>query len=144
LFGTQWETQLYVDLKNFTSDFITPDLAEILKIDKVKKEEEFGNEVLPMTYTLPISTKEVKKQEAENKMFPMPSSLPPTSFRKNRSPSLQFDEIKKHFNVPQTTVVKNMNVGLTILRKRCKELKITKRPYKLKCFLATFSTKGST
>jgi len=54
-----------------------------------------------MTYTLPISKNEVKKQEeAENKIFPMPSSLPPTSFRKNRSHSFQFDEIKKHFNVP--------------------------------------------
>jgi hypothetical protein len=76
----------------------------------VKKEEEFGNEVLPMTYTLPISKKEVKKQEeTENEMFPMSSSLPPTSFRKNRSPSLQFDEIKKYFNVPQTTTATNMN-----------------------------------
>jgi len=71
----------------------------------------------------------VKKEEAENEVFPVPSTLLPTSFRRKRSSSLQFDEIKKHFYVPQTTAAKNMNVGLTLFRKRCKELEITKWPY---------------
>lgn len=84
--------------------------------------------MLPMASILPISKKEVKKQEAENEVFPMPSSLPPISSRKKRSPSLQFDEIKSILTfIRRRTIAKNMNVGLTLLRKM--KLKITRWPY---------------
>jgi len=129
-----WEIQLAA-YKNNQLHFndIVPDHAEIIKIEneEVKKEDEVENGVLTISSTLPPGKKEeVKKEEdVENNVLPMQLTLPPISFRKKRSPLL-FDEIKKHFDVPQTTAAKNMNVGMTILKKRCKELNITKWPYR--------------
>ncbi|KAK6926025.1 RWP-RK domain [Dillenia turbinata] len=43
---------------------------------------------------------------------------------------LEWDEIQKHFDVPISTAAKNLNVGLTVLKKRCRELNITRWPHR--------------
>ncbi|KAK6936671.1 RWP-RK domain [Dillenia turbinata] len=43
---------------------------------------------------------------------------------------LDWDEIQKYFDVPISTAAKNLNVGLTVLKKRCRELNITRWPHR--------------
>uniref|UniRef100_A0A2N9IVW1 RWP-RK domain-containing protein n=1 Tax=Fagus sylvatica TaxID=28930 RepID=A0A2N9IVW1_FAGSY len=52
-----------------------------------------------------------------------------TSGRK-KTALLELDEIQKHFDVPITKAAKEMNVGLTVLKKRCRELKIMRWPHR--------------
>ncbi|XP_058008859.1 protein RKD4-like isoform X2 [Hevea brasiliensis] len=52
-----------------------------------------------------------------------------TSGRK-RSIPLELEEIRKHFDVPITKAAKEMKVGLTVLKKRCRELKIMRWPHR--------------
>ncbi|XP_059435270.1 protein RKD4 [Corylus avellana] len=52
-----------------------------------------------------------------------------TSGRK-KSAALELDEIQKHFNVPITKAAKEMKVGLTVLKKRCRELNIMRWPHR--------------
>jgi hypothetical protein len=52
-----------------------------------------------------------------------------TSGRK-KSVALELDEIQKHFNVPITKAAKEMKVGLTVLKKRCRELNIMRWPHR--------------
>lgn len=52
-----------------------------------------------------------------------------TSGRK-KSAALELDEIQKYFNVPITKAAKEMNVGLTVLKKRCRELNIMRWPHR--------------
>jgi len=52
-----------------------------------------------------------------------------TSGRK-KSAELELDEIQRHFNVPITKAAKEMNVGLTVLKKRCRELNIMRWPHR--------------
>ncbi|OMO77044.1 hypothetical protein COLO4_25381 [Corchorus olitorius] len=52
------------------------------------------------------------------------------SGRKRTTPLLALDEIQKLFNFPVSQAAKDMNVGLTVLRKRCRELKIMLWPHR--------------
>lgn len=49
---------------------------------------------------------------------------------RSKSVNLELDEIKKHFDVPITKAAKEMNVGLTVLKKRCRELNIMRWPHR--------------
>ncbi|KAK9293217.1 hypothetical protein L1049_021206 [Liquidambar formosana] len=49
---------------------------------------------------------------------------------RSRSTMLELDEIKKHFDVPITKAAKEMKVGLTVLKKRCRELNIMRWPHR--------------
>ena len=53
-----------------------------------------------------------------------------TSSRRKRTTLLELDEIQKHFDVPITKAAKEMNVGLTVLKKRCRELNIMRWPHR--------------
>lgn len=53
-----------------------------------------------------------------------------TTLRKNKTTSLEFNEIRRHFDVPITKAAKRMNVGLTLLKRRCRELNITRWPHR--------------
>ena len=68
----------------------------------------------------------VKKEEEEQNQE-LPSS---SSSRKKRTSRLDFEEIKKHFGVPITEAAKEMNVGLTLLKRRCRELNIMRWPHR--------------
>jgi len=75
----------------------------------------------------------VKKEvEGENQELTLPLALTnsSTSIIRKRSSSLQYDDIKKHFDVPITMAAKKMNVGVTNLKKRCRELNITRWPHR--------------
>ncbi|KAF7830728.1 protein RKD4 [Senna tora] len=52
------------------------------------------------------------------------------STRKTRTASLDLEEIRKHFDVPITKAAKELNVGLTLLKRRCRELNITRWPHR--------------
>ncbi|KAK3034718.1 hypothetical protein RJ639_032671 [Escallonia herrerae] len=47
-----------------------------------------------------------------------------------KSSALELDEIQKHFHVPITKAAKELRVGLTVLKKRCRELNIMRWPHR--------------
>jgi hypothetical protein len=49
---------------------------------------------------------------------------------RKRSVALGLEEIQKHFNMPITQAAREMKVGLTVLKKRCRELKIMRWPHR--------------
>ncbi|KAK6250753.1 RWP-RK domain - like 4 [Theobroma cacao] len=51
------------------------------------------------------------------------------SGRKRTAP-LELDEIQKYFDFPISKAAKEMNVGLTVLKKRCRELNIMRWPHR--------------
>ncbi|AES72521.1 putative transcription factor Nin-like family [Medicago truncatula] len=75
-----------------------------------------------------------KENEWENQelssLVPLALQSSSTSIIRKRSSSLQFDDIKKHFDVPITMAAKKLNVGVTFLKKRCRELNITRWPHR--------------
>ncbi|XP_057431625.1 protein RKD4-like [Lotus japonicus] len=71
--------------------------------------------------------KKEKKEEEEEEEKPASSS------RRKKSPSscvLDFNEIKKHFGLKISEAAKEMNVGLTLLKRRCRELNIMRWPHR--------------
>nr|DAD17937.1 TPA_asm: hypothetical protein HUJ06_019400 [Nelumbo nucifera] len=52
------------------------------------------------------------------------------SSRKSKCNSIDLEEIKRHFDVPITKAAKEMNVGLTVLKKRCREPQIKRWPHR--------------
>ncbi|KAG9147386.1 hypothetical protein Leryth_027671 [Lithospermum erythrorhizon] len=52
------------------------------------------------------------------------------SGRHNKSNALELDEIKKCFHLPITKAAKKLNVGLTVLKKRCRELNVMRWPHR--------------
>ncbi|KAK8690431.1 hypothetical protein V6N13_073964 [Hibiscus sabdariffa] len=52
------------------------------------------------------------------------------TFRRKRTCALELDEIQKYFGFPISEAAKEMNVGLTLLKKRCRELNILRWPHR--------------
>ncbi|XP_042480571.1 protein RKD4-like isoform X2 [Macadamia integrifolia] len=50
--------------------------------------------------------------------------------RRSKSVEIELEEIKKHFNVPITKAAREMKVGLTVLKKRCRDLNIKRWPHR--------------
>ncbi|KAJ8536898.1 hypothetical protein K7X08_035299 [Anisodus acutangulus] len=50
--------------------------------------------------------------------------------RHKKSDTLELDEIQRYFHVPITTAAKELRVGLTVLKKRCRELNIMRWPHR--------------
>ncbi|KAI5405542.1 protein RKD4 [Lathyrus oleraceus] len=73
---------------------------------------------------------EYENQEQSPLPYPFPLSSGSASLIKTRKSCLEYDEIKKHFDVPITLAAKRLNIGLTLLKKRCRELKITRWPHR--------------
>jgi hypothetical protein len=108
----KWENQepLSLTLSAAESGFVEASAkTESGFVDFVKKEVEGENQKLPL---------------------PLPSSSTRTSIIRKRSISLQFDDIRKHFDVPLKMAAKKMNVGVTLLKNRCRELNITRWPHR--------------
>ncbi|XP_008234884.2 PREDICTED: protein RKD4 [Prunus mume] len=51
-------------------------------------------------------------------------------YNKKKSAALELDEIQKYFDLPITQAAKKLNVGLTVLKRRCRELKIMRWPHR--------------
>ncbi|KAJ1388484.1 RWP-RK domain [Sesbania bispinosa] len=115
----------FTDLENFTFDFNLPPLYEDFEVDQkplnivVPNQGHSNNESDFVTF--------VKKEENQEVSLALQVT---NSNRKKRSDSLEFDEIKKHFGVPITKAAKEMNVGLTLLKRRCRELNIRRWPHR--------------
>ncbi|XP_077229798.1 protein RKD1-like [Tasmannia lanceolata] len=66
---------------------------------------------------------------------------------RSRSNPIEFDEISRYFYVPITQAAKQMNIGLTVLKKRCRELGIKRWPHRkmksLKSLIHNFQELGS-
>lgn len=62
------------------------------------------------------------------------ATVRPSESAGRRSPmrlsNLGFEEIKNYFYMPITKAAKEMNVGLTVLKKRCRELGIARWPHR--------------
>lgn len=50
--------------------------------------------------------------------------------QRKKSAGLELNDIQKHFGVPITKAAKELNVGLTVLKKRCRELNIMRWPHR--------------
>ncbi|XP_060202780.1 protein RKD4 [Lycium barbarum] len=50
--------------------------------------------------------------------------------RYKKSDTLELDEIQRYFHVPITEAAKELRVGLTVLKKRCRELNIMRWPHR--------------
>lgn len=50
--------------------------------------------------------------------------------RRSKSSVLGLEEIQNHFHIPISEAAKQMNVGLTVLKKRCRELNIMRWPHR--------------
>ncbi|KAE9604023.1 putative transcription factor Nin-like family [Lupinus albus] len=116
---------------NFEEDF-----------DLLPKDENFGVEQKPLHMVVAqpppphgfgdlalmnCVKKEVDKNNEGMLLLPNTNS---SSNIKKRSSALEFDEIKKHFGVPISEAAKEMNVGLTLLKRRCRELNIMRWPHR--------------
>lgn len=51
-------------------------------------------------------------------------------YNKKKSAALELDEIQKYFDLPITQAAKKLNVGLTVLKRRCRELNIMRWPHR--------------
>ncbi|CAL0319521.1 unnamed protein product [Lupinus luteus] len=75
---------------------------------------------------------ETKKKVEENNgdMLCLPNTNSKISSKKHRSCALEFEDIKKHFGVPITEAAKELNIGVTLLKRRCRELNIMRWPHR--------------
>ncbi|CAO2165184.1 unnamed protein product [Urochloa humidicola] len=58
------------------------------------------------------------------------SHRPAPAFGKTRLDHIGFEELRKYFYMPITRAAREMNVGLTVLKKRCRELGIARWPHR--------------
>ncbi|KAK7317113.1 hypothetical protein RJT34_01080 [Clitoria ternatea] len=122
----------FPDLENFNLDFNLPPLGQDFEEFEPKPLNLVLSEMGRCKEESNIENGFVKKEKVENDeemqlLLPLPST---SNCKKKRSCSLDFDEIKKHFNVPITEAAKEMNVGLTLLKRRCRELNIMRWPHR--------------
>ncbi|XP_066311144.1 uncharacterized protein [Miscanthus floridulus] len=95
--------------------------------------------------------------------LPPPQPLPPPSLPrprprrsggdrsapagKTRLDHIGFDELRKYFYMPITRAAREMNVGLTVLKKRCRELGVARWPHRkmksLKSLMANVQEMGN-
>ncbi|CAO2183725.1 unnamed protein product [Urochloa humidicola] len=97
-----------------------------------------GSFFLPGANVLEPATRH--RGEATPPLPPSPPSLPrprgrshrpPTpAFGKTRLDHIGFEELRKYFYMPITRAAREMNVGLTVLKKRCRELGIARWPHR--------------
>lgn len=142
-----WETEfqrneLYIsdefkDLENFNFDFNLPHLEQDFEVDQkplnavLPQLEHCNDEGVSGFIENGFVSCVKKEEEEEEKEKPLSLALlSGCSSKKKRSSLLEFDDIKKHFNVPITLAAKRLNVGLTLLKRRCRELKITRWPHR--------------
>ncbi|KAE9608859.1 putative transcription factor Nin-like family [Lupinus albus] len=75
---------------------------------------------------------EIKKEveEKNEEMLCLTNTNSNSSIKKLRSSALEFENIKKHFGVPITEAAKELNIGVTLLKRRCRELNIMRWPHR--------------
>ncbi|CAJ1974412.1 unnamed protein product [Sphenostylis stenocarpa] len=131
----------FPDLENLDLDFSLPPLGEDLEeVDqkplnfivvpeggRCNRGKGFGDSLLAIENGSAIC---VKTEEGVENIEQMAVPSASSSSKKKRPCALEFEEIKKHFDVPINEAAKQMNVGLTMLKKRCRELNIMRWPHR--------------
>jgi hypothetical protein len=107
-----------IDTKPVINPSIHPSYS--LKLDNNATESELLNEVSMMLVQSDCASSSSMKEEEEVRKM---------SGRK-RSVGLELEEIQRHFNMPITQAAREMRVGLTVLKKRCRELRIMRWPHR--------------
>ncbi|MED6155778.1 hypothetical protein PIB30_008362 [Stylosanthes scabra] len=105
------------DLPKLNNDFDDlPPLDELNQLD-----EHFKREI-----------QEEEEDNQEKKRFLLSELVPSSSIigTKKKKNELEFDEIKKHFDLPITEAANKMNIGVTLLKRRCRELSINRWPHR--------------
>ncbi|XP_020586521.1 protein RKD2-like [Phalaenopsis equestris] len=104
--------------------------------EKLHCSEEIMNyytEAMPLS-TVTISSQTVMEENAAEEMEREVKSLmrgrKAKGKRMMRSCELGLEEIRGYFNMPITRAAMEMNIGLTVLKKRCRELGITRWPHR--------------
>ncbi|KAJ6418829.1 hypothetical protein OIU84_002080 [Salix udensis] len=90
--------------------------------DDVIKSERLNEVSMMFVHGDCASSSSMKEEEEEEETRKM-------SGRK-RSVELELEEIQKHFNKPITQAAREMKVGLTVLKKRCREFRIMRWPHR--------------
>lgn len=117
----------FMDFEEISSDFALLDQNEDIMVDAkpIKTvEDSFDHHCGNITNSGGSSTEAVSvihEREYGQKI---------RSFRRKRTASLGLDEIQKYFDFPISKAAKEMNVGLTLLKKRCRELNIMRWPHR--------------
>ncbi|KAK6117737.1 hypothetical protein DH2020_048526 [Rehmannia glutinosa] len=113
------------DQPPFRDNVIVPNPTLIMTVHNnhiIGQDENVGTGIydpsLPMnvTHQMELSNFDVTMDEKRNGRY--------------KSSALQLEEIQKYFDVPITRAAKELNVGLTILKKRCRELNIMRWPHR--------------
>jgi len=153
--GHDWTQQLpysskqlclneFPDLENLDLDFSLPPLGEDLEEVEQKplnivvvpeeshhcgREKGFGDALLAIENGSAICVKKEEVQNIQQMLVPRAGSN--SKKKKKKKPcALEFEEIMKHFDVPINEAAKQMNVGLTMLKRRCRELNIMRWPHR--------------
>ncbi|KAK6117689.1 hypothetical protein DH2020_048541 [Rehmannia glutinosa] len=113
------------DQPSFRDNVIVPNPTPIMTVHNnhiIGQDENVGTGIydssLPMnvTHQMELSNFDVTIDEKRNGRY--------------KSSALQLEEIQKYFDVPITRAAKELNVGLTVLKKRCRELNIMRWPHR--------------
>ncbi|XP_050254843.1 protein RKD4 [Quercus robur] len=121
----------FQDFEDFPYDFFSmeqvQDFASHFDIDHVVLDQ---SPVNPITEFAPSGSESSVISQSEYASSGKSEEEKGTSSRRKRTTLLELDEIQKHFDVPITKAAKEMNVGLTVLKKRCRELNIMRWPHR--------------
>ncbi|KAL2339603.1 hypothetical protein Fmac_007543 [Flemingia macrophylla] len=128
------------DIENFNFDLSLPLLGEeeMEEVEQkpLKPEKGFGGASVVNEKGFPFDTgvkkEEEEEEEEEDNAEKKPLPRPRSSVKKNKTKScaLEFEQIKKYFGVPINEAAKRMDVGLTLLKRRCRELNIMRWPHR--------------
>ncbi|CAM8905960.1 unnamed protein product [Rhodiola kirilowii] len=108
-------------------------LNELFKTDPVEPTESTasnagneGAEETKMHHKQQMDIKEARKTKSGTRK----QQRAVRTSRFTKSSALELEEIQKYFDVPINVAAKEMNIGLTVLKKRCRELNIMRWPHR--------------
>ncbi|XP_022891937.1 protein RKD3 [Olea europaea var. sylvestris] len=137
-----------IDFEEISGDF---DLWDSLNLQSLYNEIDV--EAKPLNTALGDPRRDNVLSEAMNVVYGRELSVPDrnkgiTRVRRYKSCALELDEIQKYFGVPISEAAKELNVGLTVLKKRCRELNIMRWPHRkiksIKCLIDNVKELGLT
>jgi hypothetical protein len=113
----------YIDTKPVLNPDIHASFGQNLDSNVIKGDHHLKGFSMLLVQSVCASSSSVKEEEEEEEESRKMSG-------RKRSVALGLEEIQKHFNMPITQAAREMKVGLTVLKKRCRELKIMRWPHR--------------
>ncbi|GMJ13609.1 hypothetical protein HRI_005030000 [Hibiscus trionum] len=111
----------FMDFEEISSDFTVFDRNEDVMVDAKPLKAALDSSGLRCGNTSNTSGMDTGSQAEQ---------IVSRSLRRKRTAALELDEIQKYFGFPISIAAKEMNVGLTLLKKRCRELNILRWPHR--------------